>query len=355
MAETSPPPVKGRGYLSTSRVRDNDMFAEESRMRRIDEKKPKPKRDYYDQSQFEQIQAAYKRLFPILTPELREYWNFEHAPRMGKVHRPHYTAAKKLWPYLTTNFHDSTYAQLLAVSDAASDIDRRTLTHRERGELLAAACDAARAGLSIGISPWTDHALFASRAWESKRDRLVLVLGHDWYPIATHNDEYVDGCHPCDVPLARYQALDDPNLRGGYRIAIPDAVRTPDRRTAVLFMNLVPDLRAPGYPKEGKLWGYADWVKGLDAVLDSVLQTFKPDDVAVLTWGAETWRAILPRLSAGHGFGIKGWQSHAPGQVLRYRAARGEVRVLPSAHPSYAVNLHKQHLQEGFANLSFER
>lgn len=324
-------------------------------MRTTSEKKPKPKRDYYDESQVRQIQAGYKRLFPVLTPELREYWNFEHSPRTGKVHRPHYPAEKKLWPYLTTNFHDGTYAQLLALSDAASDIDRRNLTHRERGERLAAACDATRTGLSIGISPWTDHALFASRAWEPQRDRLVVVLGHDWYPIATHNDAYVDGCHPCDVPLARYQALDDPNLPGGYRIAIPDAVRAPDERTVVLFMNLVPDLRPPGYSKEGALWGYADWVKGLDAVLDSVLQVFKPDHVAMLAWGAETWRAILPKLSGGHGFGIKKWQSHAPGEVLKYGAQRGEVRVLPSAHPSYAVNLHKQHLREGFANLGFKR
>ena len=318
-------------------------------------KKPKLKRDYYDQSQFQQIQAAYKRLFPVLTPELREYWNFEHLPRTGKVHRPHYAEEKKLWPYLTTNFHDSTYAQLLALSNAAIDIDHRTLTHLERGKKLAAACEATHTGLSLGISPWTDHALFASRAWEPQRDRLIVVLGHDWYPIATHNDAYVDGCHPCDVPLAKYQALDDPNLPGGYRIAIPPAVKTPDERTSVLFMNLVPDLRAPGYSKEGALWGYVDWVKGLDAVLDSVMQVFDPDDVAVLAWGAYTWRAILPKLSAGQGFGIKEWQSHAPGKVLRYTAARGDVRILPSAHPSYAVNLHKQHLLLGFANLGFER
>ncbi|RYH44061.1 MAG: hypothetical protein EON54_17085, partial [Alcaligenaceae bacterium] len=74
-------------------------------MRSTSERKPKPKREYYDASQFQQIQAAYKRLFPVLTPELRAYWNFEHAPRTGRVHRPHYPAEKKLWPYLTTDFH----------------------------------------------------------------------------------------------------------------------------------------------------------------------------------------------------------------------------------------------------------
>jgi hypothetical protein len=40
----------------------------------------------------------------------------------------------------------------------------------------------------------------------------------------------------------------------------------------VLFMNLVPDLRA----KKSALWGDAEWVKGFDAVLGSVLQVFIP-------------------------------------------------------------------------------
>src|SRR5215471_10036571 len=103
---------------------------------------------WYDERDVEtRILPAYRALFPTVNDDLRAYWNFERKPRHD------------LLPYLTTDFHRVGYQQLRTTSDAALDIERSEFDVKERAAKLIAVTRPGQ-GLSIGISPWTDHSLF---------------------------------------------------------------------------------------------------------------------------------------------------------------------------------------------------
>lgn len=286
------------------------------------------RKHWYDKKDVENIQTAYQSLFPRLTSELLAYWNFERKPR----HR--------LLPYLTTNFHETSYAEIKALSDAAMEIEQTVFDVGERGARLI---EVSRPGLgfSIGISPWTDHALH--RTWDSEKGRLVIIIGHDWYPIASQNDDGWD--QPSDVPLSHCGLHITPT----YAYAIPRQIL--ECSPVVLFLNLVPDYRLPGTSKTGRLRGYKDWLRGFDAVVRSIAGLDRFHDISILAWGAHTWEALQPCLSQGHGCRITKWIERASGQVLSYLCDGRKIPFFATVHPSFRPNWNTEHARQGYATL----
>lgn len=284
----------------------------------------------YDERDVEtRILPAYRALFPALNDDVRAYWNFERKPR------------HKLLPYLTTDFHQVGFQQLRSLSDAVLDIERSEFDVQKRATKLIAQTRPGL-GLSIGISPWTDHSLF--QTWHPAKRHLVILLGHDWYPISSKNKFGFD--HPSDVPL-RQVGL---SLTPSYSYAIPPEVAR--RCPVVLFLNLIPDLRQPGDTKMGRLRGYRDWARGFDAVVQSLVALDHFSTIQILSWGAHNWESLGPRLSAGKGTRIKAWAAGAGhGRVIGYKCADKQIAFFPTVHPSYQSNWNKEHAEKGYMEL----
>ena len=87
-----------------------------------------------------------------------------------------------------------------------------------------------RVGTSIGISPWTDYWLRHTFD-RNKTKNLIVLLAHDWYPIVDKNGIWsINSPLFVDVPYGRYAKAFEPATRSR-------------KYTALLFLNLVPDLR----------------------------------------------------------------------------------------------------------------
>jgi hypothetical protein len=283
-----------------------------------------------DEEAVSKILDAYKHLFPRLTPELEAYWNFERLPRHDLV------------PYLTTNFHLARYEEFEALHRRVVDITKKDLDVPSRANAMVQASKAVGVGFSIGLSPWTDDAL--SLTWKAEKTKLVIILGHDWYPIVVKKRD--GSYHQPDSPLWCYGGLHNTTK---YHYAIPQSVL--DRTPVVLFLNLVPDFRQAGARTTGKLDGYEDWLLGFDAVLEAVSKIY--EDLTIISWGAHTWHALWPRLDAD--VKRQGLMRHAAsdlrGSPIHYLAQARRFRYLPIPHPCEPRNFRdyvREHAQVGF-------
>lgn len=184
----------------------------------------------YSSDQVTQILHAYRSIFPTITADLENYWGLQRE-------RP--------WSYVTTNFHSATFEKLQALQERAWEIDNLSLTQEARGIALRDAALKMDVGYSIGISPWTDNLL--ARTYSDSKDSVVILLGHDWYPIVT-------GDSPSGTPLKSSDSL---HTVERYWPGAPEAVM--DGTTVGLFINLYPDYRPPGDSKCGNLnkYGYS--------------------------------------------------------------------------------------------------
>ncbi|MFP3559159.1 hypothetical protein SB861_52290 [Paraburkholderia sp. SIMBA_049] len=288
-----------------------------------------------DASAVNNILDAYRHLFPTLTPELASYWNFERTGRYGLV------------PYLTTNFHRATYEEFEALHRHIENIVAKDLDMFSRTTALIDASQAVGVGFSVGLSPWTDDAL--SLTWDRSKTRLVIILGHDWYPIVVRKR---DGTyHDPDSPLWSYGGLHETKK---YHYAVPQAVL--DRLPVVLFMNLVPDYRQTGAKTTGKLDGYEYWLRGFDAVLESVSHTY--EDVTIISWGAHTWSVLKSRIDTDtRPQGLLRHASASNGTPDRYIARGERFRYLPIPHPCEPRNFRnyvREHMRIGFQTLGLD-
>ena len=285
---------------------------------------------WYDEEAVEdRLLPAYRSLFPTLNEDLLAYWNFDRNPR------------HKLLPHLTTNFHEVTYRQLRMLSDAVLDIEQTEFDVQKRAAKLIEQTRSGP-GLSIGISPWTDHALFET--WRPEKRRLVILLGHDWYPISSKNKLGFD--HPSDVPLSQVGLSRTPT----YAYAVPEELSRCS--PVLLFLNLIPDLRQAGDTKTGRLRGYRDWARGFDAVVKSLIELDHFATIQILSWGAHNWESLWPRLSEGAGSKIKAWAAGpGHGRVIDYLCAGKRIPFFATVHPSYQSNWNKEHARSGFIEL----
>lgn len=289
----------------------------------------------YDRNQVDNILVAYRTLFPDTGGELARYWD---------------TARKREWSYITTDFHSATYEKLADLQDRTIKIDEdTTLGKAEKGEALRKASRDSGVGFSLGICPWTDNLLHETYA--SEKDSLIILLGHDWYPIV-----------PIDRPISD-KPLEIVGLHHvpKYKPAAPELVFT-NESPVVLFLNLYPDYRPPGARTTGALprgsYSYKDCLLGLDAVIESVSSRFK--SIHLISWGANTWGVLKDRVTyEGKLKGIMNQALEQSGKVLNFNSTSQQLPYLPLAHPCFDSNFrrdfHLRHVFDGFTAMELGR
>jgi hypothetical protein len=289
----------------------------------------------YDRSQVETILEAYRTLFPNTGGELARYWD---------------TGRKREWSYVTTDFHSATYDKFEDLQARTIKIDEtKSLGTAEKGDALRKASREVGVGFSLGVCPWTDNLLHETYA--SGKDRLIILLGHDWYPIVPINRPN------SDRPLAVEGLHHVPK----YMPAVPDLVFTKES-PVVLFLNLYPDYRPPGTTTTGSLpkgaYCYEDCLLGLDAVIASVKPRYRSIDL--ISWGANTWGPLSERVTdEGKQKGIMNQALKQSGKVLKFKTSNMELPYLPMAHPSFYPNFkrnfHLKHVLDGFSAMGLGR
>lgn len=283
----------------------------------------------YSEDQVAHILNVYRSIFPSISPELADYWGLNR---------------QRTWSCLTTNFHQATYEKLHALHLQAQEIDGMDLDFQKKGDALRDAALGLDVGYSIGITPWTDHLL--SQTYSDDKNSVVILLGHDWYPIVP------DG-RPSGTPLG---ASDSLHHVESYWPAAPEAVLEGD--TVGFFFNLYPDYRPPGDPKCGRLtqygYTYAQCLAGVDAMVDALSKRF--EHIQLISWGSNVWDALLCRVAgAAPKTLLSKHIGSAPGMVQTIELAGRRLRYLPLMHPGHWGNFgrpyHLRHVKAGFAEL----
>jgi hypothetical protein len=137
---------------------------------------------------------------------------------------------------ITTDFHKATPKMFAAVDAEISRINFQVL---DAALSAIRAITAGEVGVSIGINSWSDYWLLKTFSADRTKD-LIVILGHDWYPIVDEKGIWsINSPLFIDAPYGRYAKAFDPATHSR-------------KRTALLFVNLVPDLRTIGASKVGK-------------------------------------------------------------------------------------------------------
>lgn len=310
------------------------------------------------------ILAAYRDIFgQQLSDTLVDYWDLHPSRR-----RP--------WSHLTTDFRHVTLDQLKRVQSeaAADDVRFRTGYHSAladgglhayciaHGRVMAERAEkrSRQAGIalghSIGICPWSDHGLLTT--WNSSKKQAIIIAGHDWYPIVPANN---DGPHPLDAPLFQ-RGLHTLVGRSGrqferYVNGAPSAVY--EENAVMVFLNLVPDFRPPATPVQGKwLKDHRPYLPGFTAAVEAVARRYGPDNVTLISWGADLWEAVRPLIPEYRRTGVMAMAKRAQGEPFKFAAGQYVVPYLPLAHPSFDSNFknsqrwrHFQHVVAGYGRL----
>jgi hypothetical protein len=288
----------------------------------------------YDRDQVEKILGAYRTLFPDTGGELARYWD---------------TGRRRDWSYVTTDFHNATYDNFKELTVRTDAIDKNMkLGKAEKGEALRKTSTEVGVGFSLGICPWTDNLLFETYAPE--KDRMIILLGHDWYPIVPRARA------TSDVPLELVGLHHLPKKNYTYKTGVPDVVITNTNESpVVLFLNLYPDYRPPGTPSTGLLpkgsYSYEDCLLGLDAVIASVSRRYQ--SINLISWGVKPWETLGTRVKRdGKQSGIMKQTSERSGEKLTFKSSNRYFNYLPMAHPSKNLNFRKPshlcHIVDGF-------
>lgn len=281
----------------------------------------------YERQEVEQILTAYRTLFPAneITPALRAYWGWDR---------------KRAWSHLTTDFHTATPDKLLALHEASVAIERQSrsgqMTPGGKARLLVAAAETQGVGFSLGLNPWTDNLLWRTFDPLCARRRLVVVVGHDWYPIGAGKDP--------ESPMLDQGLHWTPK----YQAPCPEALFSPIKNDpTVFFINLFPDFRAPGRSKIGAIEDgdlqYAECVDGLQESLRILAPKF--EHTSIISWGGEAWRHMAPlsKPQTRNKIGVKKNAESDPGRLLEFAGHP----YLAMSHPSMP-NQVKSHLRLGF-------
>jgi len=277
------------------------------------------------------IISAYRDLFPIINTELGDYWDFGHL---------------RQWSLLTTNFHSIELSTLQTFDKAARSLDE-VVKRQDKSHLLRSA-DAQfiwakkyrelaveyRLGYSLGISPITDDLL--CRTFNTETTRIVILVGHDWYPIITTAPNGIDLFLPVP-PLRKYSVLDEKS----YEPAVRPLMGVKD--CSILFINLYPDFRGPGVDKLGSLDNYPLWVRGFGVLCESISPRFEL--AGVISWGSQVWQALQKTLiSPFNKLGVMAAveEQYKRGKPLFLKFGKVMVPYFPFAHPSFATNFKKK-------------
>jgi hypothetical protein len=290
-------------------------------------------RDFYTRDDVKLILDAYQHVFGAIGPELRQYWDLDR---------------KREWACLTSDFNQATFDQYEAASKMALEVEATIQEPVHRGIALRDVTRKTGVGLSLGVSPWTDHSLFQTYQRNSHKGRLTIVLGHDWYPIVPQR---ATKPHPVDVPLWRYSGL-----RGLTKYinvgAVPAAIM--NNEEVLLFLNFKPDFRPPNVPVKGPFNPYDRCSEGFSALVEAVCREFK---VQVISWGADVW-GLLSKQVVGMrrplGVCVHARTQENFGRPLELKCGEITVPYLPLAHPCDRRNFddhHAAHAHEGFIQM----
>ncbi|MCG5078798.1 uracil-DNA glycosylase family protein [Paraburkholderia tagetis] len=280
----------------------------------------------YNQNEVDQILECYRNLFPEgeITPALAAYWDF---------------GRRRVWSDITTNFHTARYTTLLDLHSRSCEIVEHPLTAEEKGETLRNIARDLQVGFSLGVCPWTDNLLLNTFDPLKPKKDLVVIVGHDWYPIGA-------GVLP-ESPLYDQGLHHTPK----YRRWCPESFfRQVKNDPVIFFMNLYPDFRPPEAKKTGPLprdsYSYTACMEGLREVLGVLKPKF--DRTSIISWGKPAWEAISPLIDDGPiRHSIKVQQKIGKGRLLSI----GGTPYFPMAHPSFSSNQDKEHLRIGFDRL----
>lgn len=251
----------------------------------------------YLPSELEQIREAYLKLLPspINNPgPLENFFDLNRQRKWALLTSPFHAIERRC----LENFHSAW--NCLKPSFCAKPLEE--IAEQLRTLALDHGC-----GFSLGISPWTDHALL--RTIHPGTKNLIVVVGHDWYPIIPNkfdNPDMVEARSPmlC-FPLMEQNPLFAKWQRYATALRLPWEQHWPSE-TGLLFLNLVPDFRPPGMSPEGRIpfrgfdvdrdYGYAEisygsFAQGLKALLEEVSDRFPI--LGVVGWGAPVREALL--------------------------------------------------------------
>ena len=247
------------------------------------------------------------------------------------------------WSFITTDFHRADADRLIELHQRSTLISERGFSKEDRGEALREASRVLDVGLSLGVCPWTDNLLIETYDPSAPHRDLVVLVGHDWYPIGEslplESPLWIQGLHHVDK----------------YRRWCPESFFARDRnRPVIFFLNFYPDFRRPGASKTGVLrerdgcLPYWECMDGLKEVLR--LLTPKFERTSIISWGAPVWSALRELVDGGVRRRQLGEQQ-ATGGLL---SIAGHP-YLPMAHPSFGTNQRKPYLQAMYGQLGLGR
>ena len=286
----------------------------------------------YSKDEATRIFSIYRALFPSTHGALADYWDYER---------------RREWSLLTTDFHNVDLPAITALNTAVRQFENEVRRNYNLSELINSVSvqdTVARryrelaitynAGYSLGVSPITDDLLL--RTFSGQTKRIVILLGHDWYPIVTTSPDGRNLFLPIP-PLRRYSILSEKS----YEPAVRPLINTQD--CAVVFLNLYPDFRGPGINKLGSLGDYSQWVRGFIAVCESIAARFEL--AGVISWGTPVWTALRKRLDIPfRDLGIMAAveEQYKLREPLPLPLGAVTVPYFPFAHPSFGTNFKKK-------------
>lgn len=286
------------------------------------------KASFYTEAAVTKILDAYRHIFPVVTPALREYWGLDRPVGRNALvttdfhARPDYEAFRRVHE-LSTELYNS------ASPERAADLHTAIKTHG--------------VGCSLGICPWTDSLLL--QTYSPAKRNVVLLLGHDTYPMF--------GGTRGDSPLIHDGLVDVTK----YRNRAPESFFQ-EAGPLVLFANFVPDFRNAGRKKTGAIGknvlSYQECLQGLHEMLRLLRTQF--DSVSVVAWGAKVWEHARLDLDgspvdrpASHS--LKTFQQRSAGRLSIFAGQP----YLQLSHPRYDGNIVDEHQFAGFKNLGLGR
>lgn len=270
----------------------------------------------YTEEETQHILAAYNQLFDEPTAELLKFMDLSR---------------KRAWSCLTSDFRTLTFEKVREFDRQINDLSLSSKSTREIGECLVDLSRSAGVGYSMGLCPWTDYLLLNTFKKTSKE--ILIVVGHNWYPIVTKNK-----CYVADSPLNQ----DNPTCDWMYAKALPTQLFN-DPDLAILFVNLNPDFLPPGDNKTGDT-DTAQFIPGFAGLCKSVSKVFRIK--AVFSWGSPVWQSLLKCLKSGRAFPISTNVGVAVSERnLALSFDELEMKYYPFLHPSSPSFHGKEHSQ----------
>ncbi|MEA5115673.1 MAG: hypothetical protein VB050_16775 [Geobacteraceae bacterium] len=283
----------------------------------------KGEQETYNDYQINNILTAYNKIFPKIEM-LNDYFDLDMKPKQDRE-----------WSCLTTDFNRinvetiNQFESEISKLEKYANIDAVTLgeKYRDLAKKFSAQMNY-KVGFSLGISTWTDYLL--ERTFDNKKKNILIILGHDWYPIISSSPKKrkddLKEKHPIFCNSIKSQKK--------YNRAIP---QTLFEKNICLFMNLCPDFRPPGNNAKGTFLSkkqynvFADGFDNLCGAIDN-----KYEIVGIISWGNAVWQALQNKAGAKDlgNIGIMKTVKDHQGQPFKF--GQTCLPYYPFAHPAYA-------------------